>query len=305
MKKKRYKKESISFRYVRRMFKIISCIRKKLLPALPAMLLCMVIGCVKQNPSTTIAELERIADEQFLVMHIISAPPFSLVALSPQSSSGSVLRVYIEGDGQAWLTRSQLSSDPTPVNPLALLLMDVDAAPDKAYLARPCQYIQTSACNHSYWSTRRFSPEVIGSMDEALTQLKTSGNYTSIELIGYSGGGTVALLLAARRNDIVSLRTIAGNLDHVWLNKHHRVSPLTGSLNPPDFTERLALVPQRHFVGENDQVVPAGVYSSYVGFFRDGRCVRLRIVDGADHRNGWEKKWPQYLKEIPSCNEGE
>jgi hypothetical protein len=303
--RERHKKQAISYMYVHGVFKAISSIPAKLLPTLLALLLPMVAGCARQNSTATIADLERIANEQLLVVHTLSAPPFSLVALSPKSSSGSVLRVYIEGDGQAWLTRSRLSSDPTPVNPLALVLMEVDTAPDKAYLARPCQYIQTAACNSSYWSIRRFSPEVIDSMDEALTQLKTSGNYQSLELIGYSGGGTVALLLAARRNDIVSLRTIAGNLDHAWLNKHHRVSPLTGSLNPPDFTERLGRIPQRHFIGENDRVVPVGVYSSYVGSFKNSRCISLQIVEGVGHGNGWEKKWPQYLKEIPTCNEGE
>jgi len=288
------------------MLKRTSCIPAKLLTALLTLLLPMVAaGCAGRNSTASITDLERVANKQFLVVRTLSAPPFSLVTLSPPSSSGPILRVYIEGDGQAWLTRSRLSSDPTPVKPLALLLMEVDTATDKAYLARPCQYIHTAACNSSYWSIRRFSPEVIDSMDEALTQLKTSGNYKSLELIGYSGGGTVALLLAARRNDIVSLRTIAGNLDHVWLNKHHRVSPLTGSLNPPDFAGQLGVIPQRHFIGENDQVVPVGAYNSFVGFFKDSRCISLRIVARADHGNGWTENWLQYLKEIPSCIKGE
>jgi hypothetical protein len=303
-RRNRDEKQAISGGDVRWRLKI-TCIPEKLVSTLLALLLCMIAGCARQQSRTTIEDLERIANKQLLFVRILSAPPFSLVALSPQSSSGSVLRVYIEGDGQAWLTRNQLSSDPTPVTPLALLLMEVDTIPDKAYLARPCQYRQTSACNSSYWSMRRFSHEVIASMDEALTQLKTSGNYNRLELVGYSGGGTVALLLAARRNDIASLRTIAGNLDHVWLNQYHLVSPLTGSLNPPDVAKHLDLIPQRHFVGENDKVVPEGTYRSYVGFFRDSRCIKLRIVEGADHRSGWVEHWLQYLKEIPNCNAGE
>lgn len=268
-----------------------------------SLLLSMITGCAGQKSTTDITDLERVASEQLLVVHVLDTPPFSLIALSPPSSSGPVLRVYIEGDGQAWLTRNRLSSDPTPVNPVALQLMEVDNTPDRAYLARPCQYIQTAACKNSYWSVRRFSPEVIDSMDAALTQLKTSGIYQGLELIGYSGGGTVALLLAARRNDIVSLRTIAGNMDHIWLSRHHRVSPLTGSLNPPDFAGHLKHLPQLHFLGEHDQTVPVGVFSSYVGFFEDERCIGLRIVPGANHRSGWLENWPQWLKERPMCTE--
>ena len=35
-----------------------------------------------------------------------------------------------------------------------------------------------------------------------------------IHLIGYSGGGAIAVLTASRREDVLSVRTIAANLDH-------------------------------------------------------------------------------------------
>ena len=37
--------------------------------------------------------------------------------------------------------------------------------------------------------------------------------------VGYSGGAAVAALVAGRRSDIVSLRTLSGYLDHVALNR--------------------------------------------------------------------------------------
>lgn len=259
-----------------------------------------ICGCARQQP-LALTDLRLLADEQALLVRILAAPPFSLRALSPRTATGSVLRIYIEGDGRAWLSRNRLSSDPTPVNPLALELMRVDPTADKAYLARPCQYLQTAVCNDSYWSDLRFSQEVVDSMNEALTQLKDAGKYSSLELVGYSGGGTVAVLLAARRDDVIFLRTIAGNLDHVWLNKHHRVSPLSGSLNPTDFADRLTRIPQRHFVGTNDRIVPVGVYSSYAGFFQDSGCLAVTVVPGADHGSGWKENWSRYLEEAPGC----
>ena len=264
-------------------------------------LLGAVSGCARQQP-VAVADLRRLAAEQDLVVRILAAPPFSLLSLSPRTAAGSVLRVYVEGDGRSWWSRSRISFDPTPVNPLALELMEVDNAPDKAYLARPCQYLQTEACKDSYWSGRRFSQEVVDGMNEALNQLKDAGKYRSLELVGYSGGGTLAALLAARRDDVIFLRTIAGNLDHVWLNRYHRVSPLVGSLNPPDFAGRLTSIPQRHFVGENDWVVPLGVYSSYATFFEDAGCLAVTVVPGVEHGSGWKENWPHHLEEAPGCS---
>ncbi|OGQ96339.1 MAG: hypothetical protein A2521_10860 [Deltaproteobacteria bacterium RIFOXYD12_FULL_57_12] len=257
-------------------------------------------GCSGRQP-VSLNDLQTVATAQSMTVRRLNTNPFTLLALSPRIPAGQVLRVYIEGDGRAWISRSRLSSDPTPTNPLALELMAVDNTPDKAYLARPCQYLQTGACNDSYWSGHRFSQEVVDSMNEALNQLKDAGNYRHLELVGYSGGGTMAALLAARRDDVRFLRTIAGNLDHVWLNKHHKVSPLTGSLNPPDFADRLSRIPQRHFVGENDRIVPLAVYRSYAGFFRDTGCLAVTTVPGADHVSGWQENWPRSLEEAPGC----
>lgn len=283
------------------MCRVISLVAETLLPTFLALFLFVSLGCARQNLTATSADLKMVAREQSLVVHTLHAPPFSLVALSPQSSSGPVLRIYIEGDGMAWVTRSKLSADPTPVHPLALVLMKVDGMADKAYLARPCQYVQTEVCAKEYWSERRFSPEVIKSMNDAMDQLKSTGKYQSLELVGYSGGGTMALLLAAHRDDIHSIRTIAGNLDHKWLNEYHHLTPLAGSLNPPDFTDHLASIPQQHFFGEDDRIVPVGVYQSYRSAFQDARCLGMTVVSGADHGTGWRENWQHCLEERPIC----
>ena len=61
-------------------------------------------------------------------------------------------------------------------------------------------------------------------MNEAIDFLIKKYQAGKIELVGYSGGGAVALLLAVRRHDIVSVRTVAGNLNPEAVNQYHKVS---------------------------------------------------------------------------------
>jgi PBP1b-binding outer membrane lipoprotein LpoB len=49
---------------------------------------------------------------------LIQASHFDLVSYQPkQHVKETLLTVYIEGDGLAWLTKNTVSPDPTPVNP--------------------------------------------------------------------------------------------------------------------------------------------------------------------------------------------
>ena len=160
------------------------------------------------------------------------------------------LHVYIEGDGHAWHRRHQLSSDPTPRDPVALRLAAKDKSPSVLYIARPCQYLDESElrdCDPKYWSSHRYSEAVVGAVDETITQLIESTNVSAVALFGYSGGGAIAALLAARRDDAVSLVTVAGNLDHVAWTSHHEVAPLSGSLNPADIATKIAHLRGRRY----------------------------------------------------------
>ena len=129
-----------------------------------------------------------------------------------------VLTVYIEGDGLAWRTRSIPSTNPTPIDPVGLKLALAHPLGNAAYLARPCQYVgghTARGCDQSYWTNKRFAREVIESSNEALTTLKLEFGARHLQLVGYSGGGAVAALLAAKRDDVIRLVTVAGNLEHL------------------------------------------------------------------------------------------
>lgn len=226
---------------------------------------------------------------------IIDAAPFSLQVFYPASlQKAATLTVYIEGDGLAWVGSSTISADPTPVNPLALKLALKDPGP-AAYLARPCQFVtgvRAAACASKYWTSHRFASDVIASSNAAIEVLKAKFGAVSLRLVGYSGGGAVAALVAAGRHDVVGLITVAGNLDHrAWTTAHH-LNPLTGSLNPPDFAASLASIPQTHFIGGKDKVVGEFVARSYANSLPREARPRLVVIPDFDHHCCWAAQWP-------------
>ena len=108
----------------------------------------------------------------------LKTPDFDLYAVYHFPKPESLLTVYIEGDGRSWVSRYQLSSDPTPINPIALRLaiINTEQAPNAniAWIARPCQYQSNGGdvnCNPKYWSSHRFDEKVINSTNSAIDQL--------------------------------------------------------------------------------------------------------------------------------------
>ncbi|MEQ8346323.1 MAG: hypothetical protein RIB84_23605 [Sneathiellaceae bacterium] len=207
-----------------------------------------------------------------------------------------VLAVYVEGDGLAWESRTRLSADPTPRNPLGLRLAAADPAPSVAWIARPCQYLARLAdgagCPPAYWSEGRFAPEVVDALNRAVDGLKALAGTPRVQLIGYSGGGGLAVLMAARRQDVASLITVAGNLDHRAWTAHHRVTPLLASLNPADAAAGLADLPQLHLSGAEDDVVPPAIAGLYRRQLPDTAPVALAVRPGYGHDCCWARDWP-------------
>jgi dienelactone hydrolase len=240
---------------------------------------------------------DRIAAEQGFEKTFIKTGNFTLTAYRRFTTPLADVNVYIEGDGSAWLSRTQLSDDPTPRRPLVLELAAMDPAPNVAYLARPGQYtaIAEPGCHPDYWSDRRFSQEVVAAVNQAIDRLLRQTRSDRVCLIGYSGGAALAVLIAACRNDVATLRTVAGNLDTEAVNRHHGVSTLSGSLNPIDAAEKLKNLPQHHFAGSKDTVVPPFIIESFLKRAGDQDGRRFTIVDGVSHTQGWSEIWKSLL----------
>ena len=180
---------------------------------------------------------------------IIQTRYFDIASWQKITSQNSFYKIYIEGDGHAFNAHGLPTSDPTPKGTLVRQLAFGDKNANVIYLARPCQYSKNSLCDQRYWTTARFSKEVIESEYESIKSL-VGGN--DVILIGFSGGGLVASLIAATKNDIKVKKvvTIAGNLDHRAWAKHHHLLMLTDSMNLKDFKAQFAKIPQLHYVGE-------------------------------------------------------
>lgn len=251
------------------------------------------------------AELARdIATPVGLYPRVVPAGGFDLTLYSRITAPGAGAVIYIEGDGLAWRGRRTPSTDPTPTNPIALRLAALDPSANVIYLARPCQYSGGVACSPLYWTTGRFAPAVVDALDRAVSVMVEEHSLSSIRLVGFSGGGAVAALLASRRDDVADLRSVAGNLDPAIHSALHRVTPLASSLNPAAQDEpamaRLRAVNQIHFVGQDDRNVTPALYQSYARAV-NAACSRMVLLPGLSHEKGWEAEWPRLLHLPVSC----
>ncbi|MFC1576755.1 alpha/beta hydrolase [Candidatus Omnitrophota bacterium] len=232
----------------------------------------------------------------------VRSGPFTLMTCSRIASPGAPVRIYIEGDGNAWKSRAYLSEDPTPSNPVALYCAARDPSSNVAYIARPGQYRRSGdeRCEPTYWSMRRFSPEVIDAVSGVIDTLKQEARASSVELVGFSGGAAIAVLVAAQRHDVTALRTVAGNLDWERFCEYHNISPLTGSRNPVDVAREIAYIPQHHFFGKNDAVEPSFIADRFIRASGSPDTVEISIIDRTTHSKGWRKVWPELLRRYPS-----
>jgi hypothetical protein len=258
-------------------------------------------GCTATRAFYRSETAQRLAAPAYMVERQIPAGQFILTAFERLRARGDVANIYIEGDGQAWLSKSMKSGDPTPVHPLALHLASKDSADNVIYLARPCQYTKGKGCHPDYWGQKRFAPEVINAYVRALDNIKAHYGIRGFHVIGYSGGGAVATLLAAERDDVLSLRTVAGNLDHTQHSALHGVSVLGGSLNPVDHVSHLRTMPQLHFVGQFDEIVPESIARRYMDALGDTNCAKIEHVADVNHEDGWVNRWPELLRMKPVC----
>ena len=242
------------------------------------------------------AKLAVWAQARGFVRRPLQAGTFDLLLLTRQSGPAEILTVYIEGDGAPWPTPFHPPRDPTPRNPVALFLAAADASPLVAYLGRPCQYLDAAAlvgCDSAYWTDRRFAPEVVSAYDDALTRLKALAGARRVRLIGYSGGGVIASLVAMQRDDLERLVTVAAPLAVGDWVAWHGLSPLTGSLDPRQARVAIGASSRNvHLAGAQDEIVPVAVIEGYVR----ARGGRLEVVAGFDHDCCWARSWKQILE---------
>jgi hypothetical protein len=231
---------------------------------------------------------------------VVPTEKFDIETARPPGRQGDILWVFIEGDGLAYITPDRPSSDPTPSDPIGLrLALAQPSIHPVAYVARPCQYVLPKAgrnCKRDYWTGARYSPDVIRSITYALDVLKTQTGAQRLVLVGYSGGGAVAVLSAAERHDIAAIVTIAANLDMALWIQEERLAPLSGSLDPANVAFEIGSIPQIHFSGELDDIVAPFVTRAFMERLPAGAPARLVEVAGFTHTCCWVEKWSELLR---------
>lgn len=207
---------------------------------------------------------------------------------------GSILHVYLDGDGSPLLARNLAASDPTPHVPLMLDLMAQDPV-SSVYLGRPC-YLGLSgsaSCTPVLWTTARYSQQVIDSMTAALSRI--SAGYTRLVLLGYSGGGTLAMLMAESLSKTEAVITVAANLDTERWAALHRQPTLSDSLNPAKREALPIAIRQQHFAGAEDINVPPLLIKNAIA---QQKQAHLRVFEGQDHACCWREVWPEILESL-------
>ena len=279
---------------------------RKLLSNSKSTLYFSLLGIVLFNGCTHIPSLDErkttlrnLSSDKDVRQTTIQTSTFKLFSMQKLSNTckNKDMKVYLEGDGLAWRTRTRISDDPTPLNPVGLSLMLSDESKCKVYIARPCQYVKQNICENKYWTSHRFNTKIIHSFDEALNNLKANHKNSTFTLVGYSGGAAITTLTASNRNDVSKLITVAGNIDTDRWVKLHRISPLSASLNPADYTKNLENIEQYHLIGNKDKIIPKDIFFSYFNKFKNKNNVKYFTYE-ATHSCCWDEIYKQFLQGI-------
>lgn len=270
----------------------VACLRRWAGRSLPLAAALLMVACATPTERIT----ARAADLGFDELRL-QGEGFRHVAFAAGlPSSSRTLHVYVEHDGTPWLAGSRVSPDPTPRTPVALQLMAKDAGP-RLWVGRPCYLVPTTepGCDPLVWTHRRYAPEVVRSMVAAVRGFVAAHALRDVVLIGHSGGGTLAWLMAGEMPETTAVVTIAANLDTDAWARIHGYSALAGSQNPALMPALPPAIAQRHYVGGRDTNVPPSVVEGFAARHRDARIV---VIADYDHECCWVSRWPQLLDAV-------
>lgn len=208
------------------------------------------------------------------------------------AAADAPLIVFLEGDGQPWPDGREPALDPTTERPIALDLLLQTHQP-AAYVTRPCYHdLQTKACTVDVWTNGRYSEEVVTSMTASVREALRLASKRKVILVGYSGGGVLAVLIGERLENVAAVVTIAASLDTDAWTQHHQYLSLSQSLNPAR-SQLPHHWPEIHLHGANDDNVPTQTTAAY---FERYPSARQRVIDGYDHVCCWVDNWSQLMQ---------
>jgi poly(3-hydroxybutyrate) depolymerase len=246
--------------------------------------------------STNARRVEELAAKGGLTGHAYQAGAFrTLIYMKPDAGTGAEpLVIFFEGDGQLRTTSLEPFVDTSPKRPLALELA-LETPARVAYIVRPCHAGERNDnCDLDQWRTARYSSAVVDSLVASVKAAARLANAREVELVGYSGGGPLAILVAERLDNVTNVITIAANLDTDAWAAHHGYPALSRSLNPA-LSDRPHGWSELHLFGTRDDVVPQ---SLGIRYFERRPEARQRAIEGVDHACCWVERWPELWRQI-------
>lgn len=243
---------------------------------------------------------QAIAERDQLQQRLVQGDPFkhrllwndaAQIALTAPSTVPRIWHVYIEGDGHAVNLFGQPNADPTPPAPILLPALAVDLSP-ALYLGRPCYFdTQDEQCNAVRWTLERYSAATVASLQAAVEAIVPP--HDRLILIGHSGGGTLAMLLAPRLPQSCGVITLAGNLDvGAWVARND-FTPLPASLDPALQPPLSPEIRQWHFAGARDKVILPRWIAAVSARQPNAHYVELAETD---HISPWQRHLLESLK---------
>ena len=267
-------------------------------------------------------KLQKEAIRIGLEKDIIATKPIPIVIYKKIAAKNrSRLYIYIEGDGQPWdkgywpasdpntrksvvlpllaqqlLQQSPLKQSPLKQSPLKQSPLK-HAEYNAIYLARPCYAWKTMPknCTHFFWTSGRYSETVVDILNQGMDAIKQQYNINQFVLVGHSGGGTLAMLLAARRKDISAIITLSANLNHSAWTHYFGYLPLSDSLNPATQQTLPKKIPRWHLIGEQDHTIPSHI--TYQAGQKDPYA-HLTLYTHFDHSCCWQIIWESILMKV-------
>lgn len=235
----------------------------------------------------------------------ISSSTFQHWLAVPKNTSSNLrcLTVYLEGDGTPFLNNgTAIAPNPTGIiNPLLQLAREDQE--NAVWLGRPCYFglHNSRNCSPHLWTFGRYSNLVAASLQEIIDTLADD---KQVIIVGHSGGGVLATIIAAQYKQVTDLVTLAAPLDIDNWTSSHQYSRLYDSINPARLTITRGDFGQLHLTGSNDIQVTSQHLETYLD---RNTTARHKVLSGVNHQlEGLAvKDWLKLInnvREASGCN---
>ncbi len=261
-------------------------------PSVAAALAIILCGC-----ATEAQQPDLVAARAGMSRTVLEGSRFHHVSYD-RIVPGAPLFIFVDGDGRPWVRGGRaVAADPTSRHPLLLDLAAQTHNASVLYLGRPCYLglARTSECQPSDWTSARYSTQVVQSLAEAANRFVSEHDIREVVLIGHSGGGTLAVLMAPQVQHLRAVVTIAGNLDVSAWSAFHAYLPLAGSLDPATGRALPKGVTEIHLVGGADRNVPPQLMQRYLA---GHPAALVWTYPTFNHECCWREAWPEVLPRL-------